>query len=223
MATSTKKTLRILSWNVYVGHEPHEVHAALKSMIEDHTPDLMVLTEATHQWSSLEGLGYHVVHMANPKTPRHSRLQQENADTAILVRRGIVLEKDWSMRLKETWRGPKHGLPHSPRVYQVVRIRKGVQSWRVLGDHQPFGARAVAESVTRLKKWLNVGTKPSIVIGDQNMRSPEFKKRVASALGSKVGGPRIDLTAYRNCDLLDVKDLGAHGSDHHALLFDFMV
>lgn len=219
---SQERILKVLGWNVYVGHNPADVHRQLADMIAAHHPDVIVLTEAVHQQHSLASLGYNVVHLPSKAVRKGN--QPETADTAILVKPSITLLGHWAMRMTTYWKGPDHGWPHDPRVYQVARIRKGRQTWRLLGDHQPFGRKPVAESVRRLRAWLAaVRGVPSIVIGDQNQRAPEFEKRVAPQPDAHVGGYRIDLAAFVGCELVSVVDLGFRNSDHRAQLYTFRV
>lgn len=217
---SQERTLRVLAWNVYTGHKPAAVRRELADMIAARHPDAIVLTEATHQQRSLGALGYNVIHLPSRAVVKGN--QPETADTAILVKPSVKILRHWAMHMTTFWKGPDHGWPHDPRVYQVVRIRKGRQTWRILGDHQPFGRKPVAESVRRLRKWLAAALSvPSIVIGDQNQRAPEFHDRVAADAGAHVGGARIDLAAFIGCELVSVEDLGFHGSDHRAQLYTF--
>ena len=141
----------------------------------------------------------------------------ERAEIALLIARGVEIRGRHRMRMTLSWKGPKAGRRHDPRIYRWVGITARGQKWRVLGVHLPFGAKQQAESTRRVSAWLRNHRMPSIAAGDWNRR----KDRTARAVGEKVAGSGIDLAAYRGCRLVEVARLGHHGSDHPAMLYRF--
>ena len=85
-----RSTLKVLAWNVYQGHRTGAVRRELAKMIAEEHPDVIVLTEATHQ-HDLTGLGYDVIHYPSQALTRGN--QPETADTAIMVRHGLKVRR----------------------------------------------------------------------------------------------------------------------------------
>ncbi len=214
-------TLYILAWNIYIGRSIDAVRKALRPMLDRYDPEIVALMEATKMYGHLNHMGYQVVHM-KPK-PRGKGHQPAEADIALLVRDDIELVKPFTMRLKEFWRGPKHGWTQDPKVYRWVLIRWGGKVWKVGCAHTPFGAAARLESRNRLVKWFRktrIG-RPTILVLDANMLLKEFEDTIADPSGAEASGHKIDLEANKNCELVYEEDLGKHGSDHVAMLYGF--
>jgi endonuclease/exonuclease/phosphatase family metal-dependent hydrolase len=213
--------LKVIAWNVYQGHRPDDVRTQLLGMILAHNPDAIVLSEASGQYGHLEGLGYKVVQL-HPGDWRSTPMT-ETGNIAMLVREDIAIEDRFAMRMRERWLGPKHGIPHMPRVYRWVKVKTGKTVWKLGGFHIPFGIAARQESYSRIRRWFSDTRpgRPVIAVGDMNMSAADYRGQIANPVGATVDGTGIDLTGYKNCTLLWHKSLGNHGSDHPAKLYAF--
>lgn len=218
---SKRARIRVIAWNVYVGHAAKSVVAELREVIKTQRPDLIFLSEAKNLYGDLESLGYTVVQL--PSRPLAPGMYPESANIAVLVRNGVELHKAKPLRMKLRWRGPKHGLPHDPRVYRSVTVTVDGLKWKVGGFHLPFGQAARNESDARIVRWFNAATKrrPVIAVGDMNMRLADLRSRIAGKAGAKAAGTGIDLTVFKRCRLVESRDLGKRGSDHPMKFFVF--
>lgn len=142
------ETFRILLWNVYVGHEPDALGAALARLIDAHQPHLVALSEAYRARKPLgQQSGYRRVQGLLPIG--------EDRDCAVLIRGDLLVVRKGFLRMREPWIGPKHGLRKRPRVYVRVRVRtKSGQTVRLLAAHLPFGEKPRAESIARITAWF---------------------------------------------------------------------
>lgn len=217
-----RRTLKVIAWNVHQNSKPEDVRRELAFMAAVHQPDVFVLTEASGQFGQLSGLGFRVVQLHPGRWP-HGRPMPEDGNVAILVRKDLDIDARRLMRMNQRWIGPKHGIPHAPRVYRWVRVRKDGRVWKVGGFHWPFGQAAKDESDRRVRNWFRWTwpKRPVIAVGDMNMGAHDMRNRVANKVGSIVSGFGIDLTAFKNCHLIDQRNLGNHGSDHPAVLYVF--
>jgi endonuclease/exonuclease/phosphatase family metal-dependent hydrolase len=211
--------LRVIAWNVYIGHKAEHVVLMLKQVIKEQSPDVIFLTEAGNLFGDLGDLGYEVIQLRPHALVRGS--VSETANIAMLVRPGVKASKKRALRMKVRWSGPKHGLPHDPRVYRSAVIEVDGVKWKVGGFHLPFGQAARDESDSRIVRWFNrtMKRRPVIAVGDMNMRLADLRDRIADKAKAKVAGAGIDLTAFKRCRLVDQKDLGKRGSDHPMKLY----
>lgn len=227
MSTKEKleNALYVLAWNVYVGRNPSEVRFRLRSLLQDHQPEVVALLEATRLYENLQDLGYQVVQLkARRRGRRRKRLQPGEANVAFLIRNDVLLKHSAILRMRTPWRGPKMGLPQAPRVYRWIRIDFNDKVWKIGAAHTPFGKPARKESRNRLVQWFRrtVPGRPTVLLIDSNMSKVEFDKTIADPSGAEFAGKRIDLAAWRHADLVSMEDLGKHGSDHPAMLYGFV-
>lgn len=214
--------LDVLLWNVYVGQKPTAVLAELKQMTAKHEPEIIVLSEAARSFNVLDDLPHYRRVQVKPDGAT-GRKVDEDGDVAILVRRDVALLRQRPIRMAQPWTGPKHGLPHEPRVYHAVLIKDQGVRWRILGGHWPTpsakNTKAITETTTRVRRWMRLtGRKyPVIAAGDLNM----LFRAVQTRLDARVGGNGVDLGAYLYCELVGKVNLGRHGSDHDAILLTF--
>lgn len=211
-------TLRLITWNVYEGHKPDDVLAALTKLVEDHNPDVLVLQECSFQDKLYAVPGYRVFHKPLDH-PGHG-VRGEDADSAVLVRADIAVRRHRWRKMKMSWKGPDHGIPHEPRVYQTMLLGVRGRTWKLGGGHWPFG-RAQLETKAWVIAWFRsaMPKRPTVYTGDLNC-TVRGLARVLWAAGAKAAGHRIDLAIYRNCRVKDEMALPMLGSDHHAVLID---
>lgn len=223
---SLDEVLDILAWNVRVVRNPGEVRFRLRVLLKENLPAVVVLLEATRLYNQLQDFGYQVVHLKPRRRglKRRRRRQPGEANVAIMVRSDIPLRSSSVLRMLTPWRGPKMGLPQAPRVYRWIRIEFAGKIWKIGGAHTPFGKPARLESRNRLVQWFTrtLPGRPTVLLIDSNMSKAEFDKTIADPAGAEFDGARIDLAAYRNADLVSMKNLGKHGSDHPAMLYGFV-
>lgn len=208
--------IRTIYWNVYIKHNKEHVLKQLKDMADEYSPELLGLGEARGIYSINDDVpGYNRIQL--PPQPGSA---DENADTAILVRKDVEVLSKRPMRMRVRFRGPKAGINREPRIYWIVRIRVEGRVWRVSVGHWPFGP-AKQETKRRIKKWFGKTppTQSSVHIADVNTR-PEELTRMLKGSGIRHKGIGIDRALYKNCSAT-VKGLGKRGSDHPAVLFTF--
>lgn len=214
--------MKILYWNVYVGHDTSEVRRELLGMVRQHNPEFVGLGEA----SRLYGMtlpGYRKYQRKpDPNQPGDNVAERsyngDDADTAVFVRNDIELDYVGWMRMKLRWAGPKHGWLHKPKIYFIARLKYRGKRRRVSIGHWPFGA-AQDETKVRIRKWFLRGKAgvQSIHVGDLNTRADELTAFVKTFGGHQVGHG-VDRALYKNCSIVNCKPLGKHGSDHEAIL-----
>lgn len=213
--------LVIIAWNVYVGNKAASVRAALREFIKNHEPDVIALMEASNLYGGLDTLGYTVVQL-KPR-PLKKGNQPGQGNIALLIHPSYAIKKRMTLSMLTFWIGPKHGWPQDPRVYRSVKIRKKndetARTWLVGAAHTPFGGEARLESRMKLVQWLKEARpgRPTVLVLDANMGLPDFKKAIATPGGAEASGIRIDLEAHKNCELVDVDNLGNGISDHPAI------
>lgn len=218
--------ITVLAWNVYIGNLPGKVRAQLAKWIDDHSPHVIILMEATRMYGHLDGLGYRVIQF-RPRRMRPGN-QPATANIAIMVRRDLRILRTAALWMTVFWLGPKHGWPQDPRVYRFVKVRRGGllrgKTWRLGGAHTPFGKEARVESRVRLVRWLGrirKGGVPTVLCLDANMNLHDFRKDIATPGDALASGDGIDLCAFKNCFLVWERNLGHGPSDHPAMLRRF--
>jgi len=203
--------MKVLYWNVYVGHHVDDVLRELRGMIKDYRPEVIGLGECMHVSPHLNQInGYHA-YTLKETTPGSS-------DTAVLVRDDVDLKRWYWMKLHVWWKGPKHGKVQGPKRYWAGRIRHKGKIFRLSIGHWPFNV-AVDETKDAIAKWFKkaVPFRKSAHIGDLNS-SPDELDRYVNRFRGKHVGHRVDRCLYKNMKVT-YKDLGQHGSDHSAVLF----
>jgi len=71
----TKRHLRVIGWNVKVGHAPADVRKAIETWAKKYEVDVFVLTEAYGLHGKLSGLGFQVVQYAK-KVPKKAKAKK---------------------------------------------------------------------------------------------------------------------------------------------------
>ena len=204
--------MKVLYWNCYFKTPPQVVLRELKEMAATHKPHIIGLGEASYMRGITDDVpGYRRIHL-----PRVRRVGNEDADTAVLVRNDVQLryKRVWRMGMK--WYVPRKRVLHDPRVYIVVRVKVEGKRWRIAIGHWPFGA-AQEETKRKVKRWFTWSTLPSAFVGDLNAREPEITQYFKPLRNIGFG---IDRAIYKKCRVT-ARNLGKHGSDHPAVLFNF--
>lgn len=212
--------IRLLAWNVYIGNPPEKVLRSLRRLLNTHHPHVVVLMEASRLYGQMTGLGYQVVQM-KPRARKPGN-QSATGNIAILIRNDVRILRRLVLWMTVFWTGPVHGWPQDPRVYRWVRIKWMGRVWKIGGAHHPFGKEARAESVRKLVNWLNRTRKgrPTALAIDANMNLHDFRRKVATPGGALATGDGIDALAFKNCVVVDQRNLGLNGSDTHpAMLY----
>lgn len=214
--------LDIIGHNIWIGTNPREGRRWARKLINEHDPEILTFLEATRMHGDLDGLGYRVFQLA-PKPKRRGNLPGD-ANVALMVRKDVKVVASWAMRMRTFWKGPKHGKAQDPRVYRAVNIRWCGRTWKIGVAHTPFGETARRESRNRLVRWFRrtVPGRPTILIIDSNMSKAEFNEQIADPVDATVRGHRIDIAAFKNVHLEEMKNLGKGPSDGHpAMLYTF--
>lgn len=210
--------ITMIAWNIYVGTPDKVARAALRELIERHRPEVLALMEATNLYGNLGGFGYQVVHLKPRPSKRGQRPAQGNI--AILVRNDVEIKATFVYKMTTFW---KFKRPQDPRVYRWVLLKHGGRTWKVGVAHTPFGTKARRESKNKLVQWFKntMPGRPTVLLIDSNMSMDNFKDQIAEPVGAKVGGHHIDVTAYKNCQLVNQENLGKGVSDHPAMKYRY--
>lgn len=203
--------MKLLYWNVYVGHHVDDVLRELRGMIKDYKPEVIGLGECMHVAPHLDQIKGYRAFTLKETTPGSS-------DTAVLVRDDVALKRWYWMILHKWWRGPKHGKAQGPKRYWSGRIRHNKKTYRISIGHWPFNW-AVDETEDRIVKWFkhSIPLRKSGHFGDLNMGADESDRYVRRFNG-KHTGHGVDRALYKNMKVT-YRALGKHGSDHEAVLF----
>lgn len=213
-------TFDIITWNVYEGNKRDAVHAALNTMITDHNPHIIALQECTFQ-GPIQVPGYTTLH-AELDHPRH-RMRGEDADTAVLVRRDLIIHSHRFHRMREPFHGP-HGREHEGRRYWTLRVEFEDIVWKIGAGHWPFGDKPVIETERFVTRFLTrtLPKRPVIFVGDLN-KSRRDLQPLLKAANARSMGHGVDLALYRQCRVPGYTVLDHYKSDHCAVLFNFVV
>lgn len=203
--------MRILYWNVYVGHEPKDAMRELGAMINEHNPHVIGLGEA----SRLTERVHHVVGYEAFSIPE---TYMGEGETIALVRDDVNLRRWNWLKMTKWWTGPKHGLKQGPKRYWNGRIKHDGVLWRISIGHWPFNT-ARPETEDRIEAWFKraLPWRKSAHLGDLNT-PPNVMDQYVKRFRGKHTGVGIDRIMFRNCTVT-ARDLGRHGSDHPAVLF----
>lgn len=212
-----RRMLPVLTWNGYIGRDPHERAGALAELVHDTgRPPVIVLEEVWDWPGTLPGY----VRVA---APVRNFPHRESRSTIILVRRrGVrLLHVGFRSAGGPDWHGPKHGYRHPPRVFPRATIRHDKRTWSIIGVHRtrpPWsedGAAYEAEEDT-LVRWSNrlarrMPDTPLAMVGDHNQHMGMFADLIGGE--ARLRGP--DGVVARDCRIHDVDQLpDAYGSDH---------
>ena len=154
--------------------------------------------------------GYRVL-QAKPKSEGHV---SENGSNAILLRDDVDLKVHDYLEMTETWKGPKIGVTHDPRVLPYVTVNVDEQNWTLLDPHGPFGKESVAEFLAKAKAWLATRPWPAIADGDWNQKYLTVFLKVCKSIGAKLDGASPDMAAFKGCKKVSGQNLGKFTSDH---------
>jgi endonuclease/exonuclease/phosphatase family metal-dependent hydrolase len=218
------KTLRVVAWNA---HNLRTVADGLEQMGADGF-DLALIFEAAHIHDELalyakrHGL---TLLQETPVRWQPGKVVPERGDVAVLVGKGTKVRWSRVRPMREPWVAPVHGRDHEPRRYRRLRVKVNGQAWRVAVEHWPTAhpadnAKAVAETMTKAKRWLRRGKwTPSVLLGDLNAGAKKLNAW-ARPFGAQAHGHGPDNAVVRGCKA-DVNVLDKYGSDHHAIAYTF--
>jgi hypothetical protein len=209
--------MKVLYWNVYIGHAVDDVISELRGMIHDHNPHVVGLGEASRIGKRSESIkGYKAFWL--PETHNGA------GDTLVLVRDDMVpFLKHWNWKkFTKWWKGPKHGFPQGPKRFWNGRFKtKELGLLRLSIGHWPFNT-ALPEVEEWCVEWFKrpnpILRRKSVHLGDLNMQEPETT-RFCKQFKGKNAGHRLDRAMFKNCHVT-YRALGYHGSDHEAVLFN---
>lgn len=204
--------MKVLYWNVYIGHNPDDVMTELRKLIKEFDPEVVGLGEASRIGGRSEHIrGYNAYWL--------KETYRGEGGTLVLVRKDVDL-RSWNWKkFTKWWTGPKHGLPQGPKRFWNGRIRdKRLGLVRLSIGHWPFN-KALPEVEAWCVDWFKrpIGKRISVHLGDVNMQEAETDKFVRQFRGKNVG-IRLDRAMFKNCNVR-ARDLGKRGSDHPAVLF----
>lgn len=224
---TTKTIFSTFLWNVMTGRSwSAAILPELNEMLAAEKPDTVGLLEA-YGAPDLRGLvpGYSYVYQALGYAPATRGYVEEHSECVVLVRDGLEVKAREALEMKTSWKGPKVGALHDPRIIRRVTVEKSGVACRPIYGHGPFGATAVAEfntaMVGELQELGDLG--PAMALADWNQDYATVTTKVGNPAGAKVDGGGIDLAAYKSCTKIKGKNLGPHGSDHDAKIWTFGV
>lgn len=217
--------MKALVWNCWVGNK--RVGLSLRNWIKQHNPDVIFLSEARTHRKALSNIKGYALYQAKPVKKAKSGLVNDRGDSAILVRKDLVVQRARIARARLTWLVRSHNRRHTPREAQIVVLNIDGRKWRLRADHFPTGGfdsvngEAFRDNAKRARRWLNLGKRKrtvSVIAGDLNEKAP----RIKAFFGRKdreIAGEGIDLTIVQHGHVTEYKTLGKGGSDaHHAHL-----
>jgi endonuclease/exonuclease/phosphatase (EEP) superfamily protein YafD len=107
----TKKKMRVLIWNVYVGQHPAKVRAALMVLALRHWPHVILLQEAKRFGGTIPGYRRHAA----------DKLDVPDADNCIVLVREILTPQR-GRPIPVAGPGWTHDKPKPPRVFSEVDV-----------------------------------------------------------------------------------------------------
>lgn len=222
---TTRTIFSTFLWNVKAGRSwTAAILPELNDMLTAEKPDTVGLLEA-YDAPDLRGMvpGYSYVYQAlgfEPETPGYV---EEHSECVVLVRDGLEVKAREALEMETSWKGPKVGAMHDPRIIRRVTVAKNGVNCRPIYGHGPFGSTAVAEfdaaMVDQLDALGELG--PVMALADWNQDYATVTAKVGVPAGAKVDGGGIDLAVYKSCTKIKGKNLGPHGSDHDAKIWTF--
>ena len=222
---SIPATLSVFSWNVKAGAARVDtVLAELKEMLAAKKPDVAALQECYNLPRFGDAFpGYSFSYQAAGEAKTDGYVSEHPANV-MLVRDGVEVKVQAPLEMTETWKGPKVGAMHDPRIHRRVTVEKDDVTWRVVNMHVPPPVSgggnndAIAESnAAMLECLLEFPTnEPVIIVGDMNQDNATVVRRVGAPGGAVVDGGGVDLALSRYCKKTSGENLGPHTSDHDA-------
>jgi hypothetical protein len=222
---------RFIVHNVYVGQHPDSAVANLLRLAERFDPDGFLLQE------SMRLTGHRVPGYRTLSVPAAERSHADDGNCRVLVREdGVAVRDSYVVRVQAPgWRGPKHGLPHPPRVFvggaldldpdagwrrelnllsvhrmpggPTSRLQGGEANWR--GEHEALVRFADGHDGV-----------PLLLGGDWNVRTtnrhPLGLAGLARRIGAVVRVKGIDGVLAVGFERVEVRQLfRRYGSDQH--------
>ncbi len=222
--------LSVLSWNVKAGAARVDtVLAELRAMTAEHKPDVVALQECYNLPRFGDAFpGYSFSYQAAGEAKTAGYVSEYPANV-MLVRDGVEVKVQAPLEMTESWKGPKVGAMHDPRIHRRVTVLKDGVIWRVVDMHVPppisggGNADAIAESNAAMVECLTdfPADEPVIIVGDMNQDNATVVRRVGAPGGAVVDGGGVDLALFRDCTKTKGENLGLHTSDHPAKKWDF--
>lgn len=224
-------TLSVFSWNVKAGAARVDtVLAELKAMTAAEKPDVVCLQECYNLPRFGDAFpGYSFSYQAAGEAKTDGYVSEYPANV-MLVRDGAgEVKVQAPLEMSETWKGPKVGAMHDPRIHHRLTILKDGVIWRVINMHVPppisggGNNDAIAESNAAMVECLTEfpADEPVIIVGDMNQTNGVVVTRVGAPGGAVVDGGGVDLAIYRDCKKTAGENLGLHTSDHPAKKWTF--
>lgn len=217
------------SWNLLTGRPLRTVARELRAVIKENgKPPVVSLQEATKYRTVIKtvaaAMGYRV-YQPRDIAPKAKGVQaRESGSTALLVRKDIRLRKSFTIRCKETWKGPKHGLVHEGRVLPGVVGYINGRWTTVIANHMPTGKnlasnrKAWDEQQARIKAVVKNLGYPFTVIGDNNEDWKATDRRSMRVMAKSMGGRIVHTTARYDYTLTNIPSGMTkgpkRGSDH---------
>ena len=226
MRHASEYDLRILAWNVRVTRSWREIKPHLEAFLHAHKPDVVVLIECYHVADDIAhdlGSQWRVHYDTKSGAP-------EAHDVVILVRRSpnVVLYQRGILAHNDTWVGPNFRRPKRGRVFPWVDVAKNGRAYRILGVHRISGRRikenrpvwaAETKLLRTFAKNSTINRRIYAEIGDRNQSILTGGLKYARSIGGRYWrghGPDAAVTIHATAK---VRNLGAGGSDHDALLW----
>lgn len=222
--------LSVMSWNVKAGAARVDtVLAELKALTAEHQPDVVALQECYNLPRFGDAFpGYSFSYQAAGEAKTEGYVSEYPANV-MLVRDGVEVKVQAPLEMTESWKGPKVGAMHDPRIDRRVTVLKDGVIWRVIDMHVPppvSGGEnndAIAESNAAMVECLTEfpADEPVIIVGDMNQDNATVVRRVGVPGGAAVDGGGVDLAVFRDCTKVKGENFGLHTSDHPAKQWEF--
>lgn len=211
--------LSVFTHNIKSGRDwSDDVLPKTNALLAATTPGVACLQEC-YDAPDLRGLvpSYGYVYQSvglGPETPGYI---EEHSANVILVRDGVEVKARAAYEMTQSWKGPKLGLMHDPRIHRRVTVNEDDETWRIVNVHGPFGDAARREFLAwareEFEALVALGD-PVIFIGDWNVDFETLKNAMGPLATVDGGAP--DMVATANCREVDSKNLGPNDSDHPA-------
>ena len=198
--------LDIVTWNVCVENEAERIREGLAELAKSR-PHVIVLQECYRFRPHLPGYTTYQL----PARPNADGVVSEDADVAVLIRDDVKVRRHKVVRMKHTWRGPKAGKRHAPRVFHTFVLAVEGTVWKLGAGHwvypTPENRPAVDEHKRWLSRWLR-GLRRALFVGDLNQHATPIHGRRSTGLGP-------DRAVLARCVGVTRRVAQEYGSDHH--------
>lgn len=223
MGSRRLSTLRLISWNVYVGNSPRTIRAALIVLATLFRPHVIALQEARRFDGTIPGY----------KRYAADQTKRPDADQQVILVRG---RRRRNLKHR-TYNVPGDGWhyegnPKPPRTFNGVGLTVGGLWWNVLDVHRCVGGpngnspdEWWAEDELIANWFATAADGPAVAVGDWNDQFKSLADGSVADLARRVDadgllpGDGIDYALVKGCGGKVRKLARMFGSDHAPVLY----